>query len=86
MKVKSECEVAQLYPTLSDPMDCSLAGRLLRLWNFQARVLEWVAIAFSGIYSLRFSKNRDMVPMPLIDTQSKGIKVYIYHLLLVTVH
>ena len=46
MKVKSESEAAQLCPTLSDPMDCSLAGSsVLRI--FQARVLEWGAIAFS---------------------------------------
>ena len=47
MKVKSESEVAQLCPTLSDPMDCSLPGSSVP-GIFQARVLEWVAIAFSG--------------------------------------
>ena len=46
MKVKSESEVAQLYPTLSDPMDCSLPGSSIH-GIFQARVLEWGAIAFS---------------------------------------
>ena len=46
MKVKSESEVAQLCPTLSDPMDCSLAGSSVH-GIFQARVLEWGAIAFS---------------------------------------
>ena len=46
MKVKSECEVAQSCPTLSDPMDCSLPGSSAH-GIFQARVLEWVAIAFS---------------------------------------
>ena len=46
MKVKSESEVAQLYPTLSDPMDCSLP-RSSAHGIFQARVLEWGAIAFS---------------------------------------
>ena len=46
MKVKSESEVAQLCPTLSDPMDCSLPGSSIR-GIFQARVLEWGAIAFS---------------------------------------
>ena len=45
MKVKSESEVAQLCPTLSDPMDCSLPGPSVH-WIFQARVLEWGAIAF----------------------------------------
>ena len=46
MKVKSESEVAQSCPTLSDPMDCSLPGSSVH-GIFQARVLEWVAIAFS---------------------------------------
>ena len=46
MKVKSESEVAQSCPTLSDPVDCSLPGSSV-LGIFQARVLEWGAIAFS---------------------------------------
>ena len=45
MKVKSESEVAQSCPTLSDPMDCTLPGFSFH-GIFQARVLEWVAIAF----------------------------------------
>ena len=45
MKVKSESEVAQLCPTPSDPMDCSLPGSPVH-GIFQARVLEWGAIAF----------------------------------------
>ena len=48
MKVKSESEVAQSCPTLSDPMDCSPTGSSVH-GIFQARVLEWGAIAFSGI-------------------------------------
>ena len=48
MKVKSESEVAQSCPTLSDPMDCSLPGSSVH-GIFQARVLEWGAIAFSDI-------------------------------------
>ena len=47
MKVKSESEVAQSYPTFGDPMDCSLPGFSLH-GIFQARVLEWGAISFSG--------------------------------------
>ena len=50
MKVKSESEVTQSYPTLSDPMDCSLPGSSIH-GIFQARVLEWVAIAFSVLTS-----------------------------------
>ena len=46
MKVKSESEVTQSCPTPSDPMDCSLPGSSVHR-IFQARVLEWVAIAFS---------------------------------------
>ena len=42
----SESEVTQLCPTLSDPMDCSLLGSSIH-GIFQARVLEWGAIAFS---------------------------------------
>ena len=48
MKVKPESEVAQLCPTLSDPMDCSLPGSSIH-GVFQASVLEWGAIAFSGV-------------------------------------
>ena len=43
MKVKSEREVAQLCPTLSDPMDCSLPGSSIH-GIFQAKVLDWGAI------------------------------------------
>ena len=46
MKVKSESEVVQLCPTLSDPLDCSLPVSSIH-GIFQARVLEWGAIAFS---------------------------------------
>ena len=49
MKVKSESEVAQSCPTLSDPMDCSLPGSSAH-GIFQARVLEWGAIAFVMVY------------------------------------
>ena len=47
IKVKSESEVTQLCPTLLNPMDCSLPGSSIR-GIFQARVLEWGAIAFSN--------------------------------------
>ena len=50
MKVKSESEVAQSCPTLSDPIDCSLPGSSIH-GIFQARVLEWGAIAFSELTS-----------------------------------
>ena len=48
MKVKSETEVAQSCPTLGDPMDCSQPGSSAH-GIFQAGVLEWGAIAFSGM-------------------------------------
>ena len=51
MKVRSESEVAQSYLTLGDPMDCSLPDSSIH-GILQARVLEWVAIAFSECSSL----------------------------------
>ena len=48
MKVKSESEVAQSCPALSDPMDCSVTGSSVH-GIFQAKLLEWCAIAFSGL-------------------------------------
>ena len=54
MKVKSESEVTQSCPTLSDPMDYSLPGSSVHE-IFQARVLKWGAIAFSGRLKLRAS-------------------------------
>ena len=55
--VKSESEVAQSCLTHSDPMDCSPPGSSIH-GIFQARVLEWGAIAFSGIRVLHTSKGR----------------------------
>ena len=55
MKMKSESEVTQSCPTLSDPMDCSLPSSSVH-GIFQARVLEWGAIAFSTYtHSVQFS-------------------------------
>ena len=54
MKVKSESEVAQLCPTLSDPMECSRTGSSVH-GIFQARVLEWGAIAFSASWTETFT-------------------------------
>ena len=50
MKVKSESEVAQSCLTLSDLMECSLPGSSIH-GIFQARVLEWGAIAFSAVFT-----------------------------------
>ena len=49
-KSESESEVAQLCPTLCDPIDCSLPGSSVH-GIFQAIVLEWIAISFSRGYS-----------------------------------
>ena len=58
MKGKSESEVTESCPTLSDPKDCSLPGSSVH-GIFQARVLEWGAIAFSQmtIISATMGKN-----------------------------
>ena len=58
VKVKSESEVAQSCPTLSDPMDCSPPGSSIH-GIFQARVLEWGAIAFSGQWFSNFSVHQN---------------------------
>ena len=55
MKVKSESEIAQLCPTLRNPMDCSLPGSSVH-GIFQARALEWGAVAFSEEYMKDFKK------------------------------
>ena len=57
MKVKSESEVTQSCPTLSDPMDCSLPGSSIH-GIFQARVLEWGAIALLLLLLSHFSRVR----------------------------
>ena len=66
MKVKSESEVIQSCPTLRDPMDCSLPGSSIH-GIFQARVLEWVAIAFSELnptWLLIITKRLIVVTLP----------------------
>ena len=63
MKVKSESEVAQSCLTLSDPMDYSLPGSSIH-GIFQARVLEWGAIAFSKLTSLKNKKREKLYNHP----------------------
>ena len=60
MRVKNESEVAQSCLTLSDPMDCSPPGSSIH-GIFQAKVLEWGAIAFSGFMNY--------VPIKFLTTQ-----------------
>ena len=64
--MKSESEVAQLCLTPSDPMDCSLPGSSVH-GIFQARVLEWGAIAFSSLAKASVKK-----PLTLTDVTNRG--------------
>ena len=70
IKVKSEGEVAQSCPTLSDPMDCSLPGSSIH-GIFQARVLEWGAIAFSVSAAQGITKPDHLIEMA---SQERGGK------------
>ena len=80
MNVKSESETTRLYPTLSDPMDCSPPGSSVH-GIFQARVLEWGAIAFSGKLNKQGDNiqpwwtplpiwNQSVVPCPVLTVAS----------------
>ena len=73
-KVKSESEVAQSCPTLSNPMDCSLPGSSAH-GIFQARVLEWVAIAFSKIPSREVAQSCPTLSDPM-DCSLPGSSVH----------
>ena len=86
MKVKSESEVAQSCLTLSDPMNCSLPVSSAH-GIFQARVLEWVAIAFSIVSYFRSNK----ILARIIDTGYTEISslksviiIYMFHFMTVT--
>ena len=80
MKVKSQSEVAQMCPTLSDPMNCSLPGSPVH-GIFQARVLEWGATAFSDLrvqgvvnvtlstyFLITLNKNIQLVSSPALNS------------------
>ena len=74
VKVKSEREVAQSCPTLSDPMYCSLPGSSVH-GIFQARVLEWGAIAFSDFTAINILlMNKHQCPFLNKDLTSTKIK------------
>ena len=60
MKVKTESEVAQSCPALSDPMDCSPSGFSIH-GIFQARVLEWGAIAFLASLKMLIQSRRQAI-------------------------
>ena len=70
MKVKSEREVAQSCLNLSDPMDCSLPGSSIH-GIFQARVLEWGAIAFSDSNMHRELKETKSLISQQVENSSK---------------
>ena len=61
MKVKSESEVVQSFMTLRDPMGCSPPGPSVH-GIFQARVLEWDAIAFSSLITHIPSVSEPLLP------------------------
>ena len=79
MKVKSESEVTESCPTLSDPMDCSLPGSSVH-GIFQARVLEWGAIAFS-IFLHRLS----LLKITTLEIKTDQLKIFIYEHLKATI-
>ena len=71
MKVKSESEVAQLCPTLCNLMDCSLPGSYIH-GIFQARVLEWVSIAFSEESPTRYQTLQQLdLELPSLQSYEK---------------
>ena len=86
IQVKSESEVTQSFPTLSDPTVCSLPGSSVH-GIFQARILEWGAIAFStikdccGTYSKnRFPNSMEIVRSPLHFILTKVMThIFLFH-------
>ena len=74
MKVKSESEVAQSCLTLSDPMDCSLPGSSVH-GVFQARVLEWGAIAYLAASYL----SKEGIGMKGFRFPSSSILIVLHH-------
>ena len=78
MKVKSESAVAQSCPTPCDPMDCSPPGSSVHGIS-QARVLEWVVIAFSvnvdeKIYFMILSGEKTLLGSLMIYPESVELK------------
>ena len=77
MKVKSQSEVAQSCPTLSDPMVCSLPGSSVH-GIFQARVLEWGAIAFSYQF-LTPNLSVSLPPTPVtVNSVSNSVSLFLF--------
>ena len=84
MKVKSESEVAQSCPTLSDPMDCSIPASSVH-GIFQARVLEWGAIVIMKyhfpcalVLDCKLPEDRGMPGLPSIEpARGNTLKIYV---------
>ena len=81
MKVKSEREVAQSCPTLSDPMDYSLPGSSIH-GIFQARVLEWGAIACCNSWGCKESDTTERLNWTELNTVLKSLQLVISILIL----
>ena len=77
MKVKSESEVAQSCPTLSDPMDCSLPGSSIH-GIFPARVLEWGAKSANDLIEISLDRLDQQVSQSLLR-DSVGILKNSFH-------
>ena len=75
MKVKSESEVTQSCPTLSNPMDCSLPGSSVH-GIFQARVLEWGAITFSDTVLVFFPHSSKLNWCITMQLQEKAMATH----------
>ena len=73
MKVKSESEVTQLCPTFCDPMDCSLPGSSVD-GIFQARVLEWGAIAFFAL-TINYMREKLAISFTIASKTMKYLKI-----------
>ena len=78
MKVKSESEVAQSGPTLSNPMDCSLPGSSVH-GILQARLLEWGAIAFSDCLGASKGARQTLSPLRLLLPPHPSVSFPIPH-------
>ena len=77
IKVKSESEVTQSYPTLHDPMDCSPPGSTVH-GIFQARVLEWGVIAFSTMILIGYKSSQSPSPgLPCTNDQGNLVPNFI---------
>ena len=79
MEVKSESELTESCPTLSDPMDCSPPGSFIH-GIFQARVLEWVAIAFSDAlyYVTQNVNNNNNNNKKPTEGKQKTMKIFLF--------